>query len=109
MPVYDYLCPDCGPFTMLRPMAEFEAPYPCEECGAAAPRALLVAPAMSSLDPARRAALATNERSANSPTRRSRHPSGCACCSGGASKTLPADAAGPARTQPGRRPWMLGH
>ena len=28
MPVYDYLCPGCGPFTMLRPMAEFDAPYP---------------------------------------------------------------------------------
>jgi putative FmdB family regulatory protein len=107
MPVYDYLCPDCGPFTVLRPMAEFEAPYPCEECGVQAPRALLVAPAMLGLDPARRAAFATNERSANAPIRRSRHPSGCGCCSG---TTLRAETPpGATRTQPGQRPWMLGH
>jgi putative FmdB family regulatory protein len=106
MPVYDYLCPDCGPFTVLRPMAEFDAPYPCEECGAEAPRALLVAPAMSGMDPARRAAFATNERSANAPVRNSRHPSGCGCCSGTA---LRADTPGVTRTQPGQRPWMLGH
>ena len=38
MPVYDYLCADCGPFTMLRPMAEFDAPYPVRS---AAPRRLV--------------------------------------------------------------------
>ncbi|MEA2737190.1 MAG: hypothetical protein QOH05_497 [Acetobacteraceae bacterium] len=103
MPVYDYLCPDCGPFTMQRPMAAFEAPYPCEECGVEAPRALLVAPAMAGMDPARRAVFATNERSATHRPRRSRHPSGCGCCS---PKSLRADTP---RTQPNQRPWMLGH
>jgi hypothetical protein len=74
---------------------------------AEAPRVLLVAPAMSGMDPARRAAFATNERSANTPTRRSRHASGCGCCSG---TTLRAETPPRAtRTQPGRRPWMLGH
>jgi putative FmdB family regulatory protein len=106
MPVYDYLCPDCGPFTVLRPMAEFAAPCPCEGCGVEAPRALLVAPAMSGMDPARRAAFVTNERSANAPTRRSRHPSGCGCCSG---KALRADSPAQPRAQAGQRPWMLGH
>jgi putative FmdB family regulatory protein len=109
MPVYDYLCPDCGPFTVLRPMAEFEAPYPCEECGFEAPRALLVAPAMSGMDPTRRAAFATNERSAHAPAKLSRHPAGCGCCSGGSRKALRADAPSAARSQPGQRPWMLGH
>jgi putative FmdB family regulatory protein len=107
MPVYDYLCPDCGPFTMLRPMADFDAPYRCEGCGVEAPRALLVAPAMSGLDPARRAAFASNERSANAPARR--HRAGCACCSGGSAKTSGADTPAVPRTQPGQRPWMLGH
>ncbi len=106
MPVYDYLCPDCGPFTVLRPMAEFDAPHPVEECGVAAPRALLMAPAMSGMDPARRAAFATNERSANAPARSARHPSGCSCCAG---TVLRADTPGAPRTQPGQRPWMIGH
>jgi putative FmdB family regulatory protein len=29
MPVYDYDCTRCGPFTELRPMAECEAPLAC--------------------------------------------------------------------------------
>jgi putative FmdB family regulatory protein len=28
MPVYEYLCDDCGPFTDIRPMAECELPSP---------------------------------------------------------------------------------
>jgi putative FmdB family regulatory protein len=94
MPVYDYLCADCGPFQQTRPMAEFAAPYPCEGCGVNAPRAILVAPAMSSLEPGRRTAFETNERTANAPIRRSGPPP--------PSRT--------ARTaNPKQRPWMLGH
>ena len=56
MPIYDYLCADCGPFTAMRPMAEFQQPQPCEQCGEAAPRALLTAPALSGMDAGRRRA-----------------------------------------------------
>ena len=45
MPTYDYECPDCGPFTELRPMAEFDRPQPCPDCAQQAPR-LLTAPAL---------------------------------------------------------------
>lgn len=67
MPTYDYECPDCGPFTDVRPMAEFDRPQPCPDCSQPAPR-LLTAPSLgfgAQLDagPAPRA-----------------HAGGCACC-----------------------------
>ena len=91
MPVYEYLCADCGPFVAIRPMAEFQQPQPCEECRKAAPRVLLTAPTMSGLDAARRRAGAVNERSANAPERVKRHSPSCRCCSGGGSGKLVAE------------------
>jgi putative FmdB family regulatory protein len=108
MPVYDYLCPDCGPFTAIRPMAEFEQPQICEECGGAAPRALLTAPAFSGIDPGQRRAREVNERSSHAPKRATRHPASCGCCSGGGRKKLAADAVA-AKGFPAQRPWMIGH
>ena len=32
MPVYEYLCNDCGPFTDMRPMAECDDPQDCPQC-----------------------------------------------------------------------------
>jgi putative FmdB family regulatory protein len=32
MPVYEYLCDDCGPFTDVRPMAECDTPQDCPQC-----------------------------------------------------------------------------
>jgi putative FmdB family regulatory protein len=107
MPVYDYLCARCGPFTSARPMAEFEQPQPCEECGVHAPRAMLTAPAFSGLDAGQRRARDVNERSAHAPQRATRHPASCGCCSGGR-KTLGAEAVA-AKSFPTQRPWMIGH
>ena len=108
MPVYEYLCADCGPFIAIRPMAEYQQPSTCDECGGAAPRALLTAPAMSGLDPGRRRAGAVNERSANAPTRAKRHPASCGCCSGSG---RPKSGLGAVTTKsfPTARPWMIGH
>jgi putative FmdB family regulatory protein len=44
MPVYDYLCNDCGPFTDMRPMSECDAPQDCPQCAGVSPRAILTAP-----------------------------------------------------------------
>ena len=30
MPIYEYLCNDCGPFTDMRPMAECDLPQDCD-------------------------------------------------------------------------------
>jgi putative FmdB family regulatory protein len=45
MPNYEYECETCGPFTENRPMAEFDLPQPCPDCGDMAPR-LLTCPAL---------------------------------------------------------------
>lgn len=46
MPVYEYACTDCGPFTATRAMAEFREPYTCPDCGSEARRVMLTAPAV---------------------------------------------------------------
>jgi putative FmdB family regulatory protein len=69
MPIYQYDCARCGPFTQLRPLAEFAAPCACPGCGAAAERNLLAAPAL-------RGAAETRDGVPAAP----RHPAACACC-----------------------------
>ncbi len=110
MPVYDYLCPHCGPFTALVPMADFEADHDCPECQAAAPRALLNVPHFALMSSTKRKAHAVNETNAHAPdsTRKSgRHPPGCGCCKPGSK--LKADAPAPMKGFPGSRPWMISH
>lgn len=81
MPNYDYTCSACGPFTAMRPMAEFREPNACPVCGNGASRTFLSAPAIASMDPTRRSVLASNERDARRPgPARGGHPAGCGCC-----------------------------
>lgn len=75
MPTYEYDCAACGPFSTLRPMAEYALPAPCPACGAAAPRALSSAQALQVQASAPR----------QGPSRfsaTSGHGSGCRCCTG---------------------------
>jgi putative FmdB family regulatory protein len=112
MPVYDYGCRQCGPFTIMRPMAESDRSAECPHCGQDAPRAFLTAPYFAAMPAGRRAAYAANERSAHAPQRSidrgARHGPGCGCCqqqsaiSGERNKIS-------AKSFPGRRPWMLSH
>ncbi|MBV8753871.1 MAG: zinc ribbon domain-containing protein [Hyphomicrobiales bacterium] len=112
MPVYDYLCEDCGPFTDLRPMAECERPHRCPECGRQAPRVLLTAPNLAAMSMGRRLAFATNERSAHAPTALSglvgRHAAGCSCCAP-FPKRKTARGRNGAKSFPSARPWMISH
>jgi putative FmdB family regulatory protein len=77
MPFYNFLCPACGPFTVMRPMARRADPGACPGCGAAAPRSIS-APAILRGGAGRGAqdGLATVERGASG----SAHPAGCGCC-----------------------------
>jgi putative FmdB family regulatory protein len=115
MPVYDYLCERCGPFSDMRPMADCDRPNACPRCGRAAPRAFLTAPYLAAMPAGRRLAHATNERSAHAPATLSRmkasHGAGCGCCSG---QSLHAGTRGKsgesgAKSFPGSRPWMISH
>ena len=115
MPVYDYLCARCGPFTEMRPMAECDLPHKCPECRKKAPRAFLTAPYYATMSAERRLAQATNERSASAPRTLSgpAHGSSCGCCSGKSlryNKNGRSGAArGDAKSFPSRRPWMISH
>ena len=113
MPVYDYLCEDCGPFSEFRPMAECDATQACPTCGAAAPRAYLTAPYCAAMPAERRLAHATNERSAHAPQRlaevKARHGAGCSCCTGRKSMRSVTRGKNGAKSFPGSRPWMLSH
>lgn len=106
MPTYDYLCTECGPFTALRPMADYADPQDCPGCGSSARRAMLTVPSIAAMSPSKRTAHATNERSANAPRLSSAgaHRPGCHCCS-------PAKAKAPqaAKSFPSQRPWMISH
>jgi putative FmdB family regulatory protein len=115
MPVYEYMCESCGPFTAMRPMAEYEKPYACPDCDAVAPRVMLTAPRFSTMSAGMRLAHATNERSADKPntlsTLKNQHGSGCSCCSGLSSKRSRKTARGKngAKSFPSARPWMISH
>ncbi len=106
MPVYEYECAQCGPFTAFRPMADYALPCPCDLCSVPAPRAYLTAPALATMDAAKRKGMAINERSAHAPRRSGGgHGPGCGCCS---PRKAPAPAAA-VKTFPGARPWMISH
>lgn len=112
MPFYDYECRRCGPFTVMRPMAECELPSNCPDCGREAPRAYLTAPFFAAMPAGRRAAFAANERSAHAPQQLSRmdrrHGADCGCCSPKSSRTVKRGRNG-AKSFPSSRPWMLSH
>ena len=108
MPVYDYQCPSCGPFSAIRAMADYAQPSPCDGCGEPAPRAVGSAPAIAGMNAELRRGLAVNERSRHEPRRSGgAHPSGCGCCSG--AKRPAGGSAGAAKSFVGRRPWMISH
>ena len=107
MPVYEYDCAKCGPFAARHPMAAYREPQACPDCGAAAPRVLLTAPRFAGMDPARRVATATNERSAAAPRRGGHaggHGPGCGCGAGGSRRSASA-----VKGFPAARPWMISH
>jgi putative FmdB family regulatory protein len=69
MPTYEYECADCGPFTEVRPMAEYDLPQPCPDCGNPAPRLLTVA------------AIGGTAREDAGAAPAIAHGGGCGCCS----------------------------
>ncbi|PTU69600.1 zinc ribbon domain-containing protein [Chromobacterium haemolyticum] len=90
MPVYEYRCSSCGPFSLLRALAARTEPAACPCCGQLSRERLLSAPALCLPSVASQAA-AHNERACHQPV--------CA-------RSVAAPA--PERRVAGRRPWMLG-
>lgn len=111
MPVYEYQCRECGPFAALRPMAEYADPQPCPDCAGSSPRVMLTAPAMAGMDPARRTAFATNERSQHAPksSKSLGHGAGCSCCSSSKPSRKTLYRPDGSKSFPSARPWMISH
>ncbi|WFU69793.1 MULTISPECIES: zinc ribbon domain-containing protein [unclassified Bradyrhizobium] len=116
MPVYDYLCNDCGPFTDMRPMAECDDPQDCPRCEMESPRVILTAPAFFCMPAEKRKAHATNERSRHAPKTldqyKAAHGPGCGCCGTGTKKKpgrLVTKSKSGAVGFPTARPWMISH
>jgi putative FmdB family regulatory protein len=121
MPVYEYMCKGCGPFTTMRPMSEYELPADCPACGKRAPRVMLTAPGCFSMAAETRLAHATNERSAHAPRvlsspwsahgagTRSAHGAGCSCCSTSTTSRKTRRGKGGTKSFPASRPWMISH
>jgi len=90
MPVYEYLCDDCGPFKDMRPMAECDDPQVCPQCEIMAPRVILTAPNFFCMPSETRKSHAVNERSTHAPQTlaqyKASHGPGCGCCSGSSKK-----------------------
>jgi putative FmdB family regulatory protein len=114
MPVYEYLCDDCGPFTDMRLMAECDDPQACPHCEGTSPRVILTAPNFLCMPADRRKAISINEHSAHSPKTldqyKASHGPGCGCCS---DKKKPArlvtKTKSGAKGFPTARPWMISH
>ena len=106
MPVYDYLCPTCGPFEERRPMSESSVAAPCSICRMPAPR-LPAAPLLNLMSSNNRIAETRNEKSAHEPAVVHRmaahhghsHPPAKHHSHHRHSHAAPASP----------RPWMLGH
>ncbi len=113
MPVYEYLCDDCGPFTDMRPMSECDDPQDCPRCETTSPRVILTAPNFFCMPADKRKAIATNERSAHAPKTlgeyKASHGPGCGCCSSGKPSRLIRKTKSGAKSFPTARPWMISH
>jgi putative FmdB family regulatory protein len=66
MPSYAFVCADCGPFELVRSMAQAAAPARCSVCGTQA-RRVFTPPGLALLAAPRRGALEREERSAHEP------------------------------------------
>ncbi|GAB7522684.1 FmdB family zinc ribbon protein [Paraburkholderia sp. 2C] len=66
MPLYDYTCSNCGPFRLMRPMAQSDAPTACPACGRLSTKTV-TAPFLADMAPQNRIACQRNEKSAHVP------------------------------------------
>lgn len=111
MPVYEYACEECGPFTALRPMSEYDQPCACPDCETSSKRVMLTAPHLASMNANKRNAMAVNERSSHEPisSKSLGHGPNCGCCGSKSKKSKAKVSASGAKSFPSARPWMISH
>jgi putative FmdB family regulatory protein len=100
MPIYEYACPHCGPFSTMCRMSESALPLDCPSCGGVSPR-IPSAPGLARMSANARTAMERHEKSAHEPQRLRDVKAGeRAQGRSKAVRRVPA---------PNARPWMLGH
>ena len=110
MPVYDYQCPDCGTFELMRRMESRDAPAMCPRCGVEAGRVVLATPSLPLVSGDTRRAMETNERASHAPKSSRQHPHGCSCCKPKAQGSVAQGSRPPAmKSFADKRPWMISH
>jgi putative FmdB family regulatory protein len=126
MPLYEYHCEECGPFSVLRKMSESSMAADCESCGGESERVISV-PHFALLGKAQRIAYERNEKSTHEPLTLRRSSCGCVgthtCKSTANGSTTNQSSTGEGRkhdtvqrgggfqmqTKRTARPWMIGH
>ena len=116
MPLYDYLCEQCGPFSARVPMSHSGSPLACPDCSLPSPRTIS-APQLNLMSPLRRRIDSRNEKSAHAPefVHRSAHGDRGACAHRGGHSHAPGHSHGSrhshgsAHSHAPARPWMVGH
>jgi putative FmdB family regulatory protein len=109
MPIYDYLCPACGPFEERRPMSESQASATCAICLSTAAR-MPAAPRLNLMPSNNRIAESRNEKSAHEPDVVHRLAANDSHAHAHGRQGSHKHTAGHARVpHPSPRPWMLGH
>jgi putative FmdB family regulatory protein len=112
MPVYDFLCQECGVFPVMSSIANRDISRTCPMCQGPIAR-VISAPSLALMSTDRRTAYTTNERAEYAPSLSSdiqarSHRLGCACCSNGKVSLAGGRSADKKGTSNGR-PWMLSH
>lgn len=105
MPLYEFQCDNCGPFTELRRLSECDMPAECPVCGSSSSRIISV-PRLAIMEKNNRTAWERNEKSAHEPRRvnaadRHHHHDGGHKHEHHHHHTHKHGAGG--------RPWMIGH
>jgi putative FmdB family regulatory protein len=121
MPLYDYQCETCGPFSAMKKMTESGLATACGNCGSMSERVISV-PYFALLTKAKRSAYERNEKSAHEPKAVRRSSCGCSGAHTCNPKSSQTNVAKENKTQSNQqaggfqmqtkltaRPWMLGH
>ncbi|MCA1296790.1 FmdB family zinc ribbon protein [Stappia indica] len=100
MPLYNYICEECGPFDSWETMSNAANACACPACSEPSARDV-AAPRLNLMNTTLRRAMSRSEKSGSEPkvVKRS-HLAGCGCalCK-----------VGPQKPTPTRHKWMIGH
>jgi putative FmdB family regulatory protein len=108
MPLYEFNCAECGPFTELRRVSECDMPAACPICSIPAPRMISV-PRLAIMEKGDRTAWERNEKSAHEPRPvKAGHRHDHAHEHNGGHQHKHSHSRNHKYIQAGR-PWMLGH